>query len=332
MKGNTAKFAGRLRVAVLVLAVLPGAFVCQDAFAQAYPGKPVRIIVPYAAGGPLDDVARVIGQRLNELWGQAVIVDNRGGAGGSIGADAVAKSVPDGYTLLLGNAGPITINPSLHRKLPYDPQKDLVPVTLMVSSPMVLVVHPSLPVNSVRNLVALAKSKPGQLNYASAGIGNLQHLGMESLQAMAGIRLNHVPYKGAAPAFVDLIAGQVELMFANIVGVLPHVKSMRVRALAVSSAKRSAALPDVPSVAEAYPDFDVTGWMGIFAPAGTSREIVAKVSGDIVRVLGRPDIRERFAGQGAETIAGSPDQLASFVRKESALYAGIIKSARITAE
>ena len=299
------------------------------AHAQSYPAKPVRLIVPYAAGGPLDDAARIVGQRLTEIWGQAVVVDNRGGAGGSIGADVVAKSAPDGYTLLLGNAGPMTINPSLQKALPYDPQRDLAPITLVSASPMVLVVHPSLPVKSVPDLVRFAKTRPGTLNYASAGIGNLQHLGMESLQTMAGIRMNHVPYKGAAPAFIDLISGQVELMFANIIGVLPHVKSARVRAIAVSTAKRATVLPDIPSVAEIYPDFDVNGWMGIFVPATTPREITAKLHEDIVKVLMRQDTRERLASQGAEVVAGTPEQLSAFVRRESALYAKIIQSSGI---
>jgi tripartite-type tricarboxylate transporter receptor subunit TctC len=194
---------------------------------------------------------------------------------------------------------------------------------------MVLVVHPSLPVKSVADLVRFAKTRPGKLNYASAGIGNLQHLGMESLQTMAGIRMNHVPYKGAAPAFIDLISGQVELMFANIIGVLPHVKSARIRAIAVSTAKRATVLPDIPSVAEIYPDFDVNGWMGIFVPATTPREITAKLHEDIVKVLMRQDTRERLASQGAEVVAGTPEQLSAFVRRESALYAKIIQSSGI---
>jgi tripartite-type tricarboxylate transporter receptor subunit TctC len=302
------------------------------ALAQTYPGKPVRIVVPYAAGGPFDEVARVIGQRLTELWGQTVLVDPRGGAGGSIGTDLVAKSPPDGYTMLLGNAGPITINPTLHRKLPYDPQKDLAPILHVISAQMVLVVHPSMPVRSVKELVALAKGRPGQLNYASAGIGNLQHLGMEHLQSIAGFRMNHVPYKGAAPAFVDLIAGQVDLMFANIVGVLPHVKSGRVRAIAVSSSRRAAVLPDTPGVTETLPAFDVDGWMGLFFPAAVPREILAKVQADVTRVLQAPDLRNRFAGQGAAVIAGSPESLADLIRRETALYAKIIKSAGIAPE
>jgi len=316
-----------MRSAGLLAAAL--AIFVTAAHAQSYPAKPVRMIVPYAAGGPLDDAARIVGQRLTEIWGQAVVVDNRGGAGGSIGADVVAKSAPDGYTLLLGNAGPMTINPSLQKALPYDPQRDLAPITLVSASPMVLVVHPSLPVKSVPDLVRFAKTRPGKLNYASAGIGNLQHLGMESLQTMAGIRMNHVPYKGAAPAFIDLISGQVELMFANIIGVLPHVKSARVRAIAVSTAKRATVLPDIPSVAEIYPDFDVNGWMGIFVPATTPREITAKLHEDIVKVLMRQDTRERLASQGAEVVAGTPEQLSAFVRRESAFYAKIIQSSGI---
>jgi len=316
-----------MRSAGLLAAAL--AIFVTAAHAQSYPAKPVRMIVPYAAGGPLDDAARIVGQRLTEIWGQAVVVDNRGGAGGSIGADVVAKSAPDGYTLLLGNAGPMTINPSLQKALPYDPQRDLAPITLVSASPMVLVVHPSLPVKSVPDLVRFAKTRPGKLNYASAGIGNLQHLGMESLQTMAGIRMNHVPYKGAAPAFIDLSSGQVELMCANIIGVLPHVKSARVRAIAVSTAKRATVLPDIPSVAEIYPDFDVNGWMGIFVPATTPREITAKLHEDIVKVLMRQDTRERLASQGAEVVAGTPEQLSAFVRRESALYAKIIQSSGI---
>jgi len=312
------------RALIPVLAAAGG-----TAVAQTYPVKPVRVIVPYSAGGPLDDVMRVVGHRLTEMWGQSVLVDNRTGAGGSIGADYVAKAAPDGYTLLLGNAGPMTINPGLQKKLPYDAQRDFLPITQLTASPMVLVVHPSLPVKTVRDLVDFAKARPGQLVYASAGIGNLQHLGMEELQTLAGMRMNHVPYKGAPPALIDVMSGQVQLMFANIVGVLQHIKTGKVRAIAVSSAQRSSILPDVPSVADTFPAFDATGWTGIFAPAGTPKEIIARLHGDITSVLARADIRERFAGQGAEVIASSPEQLAAFVRRESALYAKIIRSSGI---
>jgi tripartite-type tricarboxylate transporter receptor subunit TctC len=303
--------------------------VAGNAQAQMYPAKPVRVVVPYSAGGPLDDVMRVVGHRLTEMWGQSVVVDNRTGAGGSIGAEFVAKAVPDGYTLLLGNAGPMTINPGLQKKLSYDVARDFAPVSQLTASPMVLVVHPSLPVKTVPDLVRLAKARPGQLVYASAGIGNLQHLAMEEVQARAGIRMNHVPYKGAPPALIDVMSGQIDLMFANIVGVLQHIKSGKVRAVAVSSVKRAAVLPEVPSIEDTFAGFDATGWTGVFAPAGTPKEIVAKLHADITSVLARPDIRERFGEQGAEVVAGTPEQLAAFVRRESALYAKIIQSSGI---
>ena len=303
--------------------------VAGNAAAQTYPVKPVRVVVPYSAGGPLDDVMRVVGHRLTEMWGQSVVVENRTGAGGSIGADFVAKAAPDGYTLLLGNAGPMTINPGLQKKLGYDVARDFAPVSQLTASPMVLVVHPSLPVKTVPDLVRLAKARPGQLVYASAGIGNLQHLAMEEVQARAGIRMNHVPYKGAPPALIDVMSGQVDLMFANIVGVLQHIKSGKVRAVAVSSARRAAVLPDVPSIEDTFTGFDATGWTGVFAPAGTPKEIVAKLHTDITSVLARPDIRERFSEHGAEVVAGTPEQLAAFVRRENALYAKIIQSSGI---
>ena len=315
--------AGRLLFACCI-ALGPAAL-----HAQGYPAKPVRWIVPYPAGGPLDEVARLFGQRLTEGWGQTVLVDNRGGAGGSIGADVVAKSAPDGYTLLLGNAGPITVNPSLRRDLQYDPQRDLAPVTQIIAAPMVLVVHPSLPVKSVKDLVQLAKANPGRLNYASAGIGNLQHLAMESLQSIASFKMNHVPYKGAAPAFVDLLSGQVELMFANIVGVMPHITSGRVRPIAVSAASGSPVLPGIPGIGATYPQFDIDGWMGVFVRAGTAPEIIDRLYRDLARIAESRDIRERLAKRGAQTVAGGPQVLARIVREETALYAKIIKGAGI---
>ncbi len=302
------------------------------AHAQNYPVKPVRIIVPYAAGGPYDDIVRTLGQRLTEIWGHAVVVENRGGAGGNIGSEAAAKAAPDGYTLLLGNAGPITVNPTLFKKLPYDPQRDLAPVTMVNASRMVLSVHPSLPAKNVKELVALARTRPGQLNFASSGVGNLQHLGMELLRIQAGVTMNHVPYKGAAPAFVDLISGQVDLMFANIVGTMPHLRTGRVRAVAVSSAARSPLLPDVPAVAETYKGFDIPTWSGIFAPTGTSRDIIAKLNGDLNKVLQRADVKERFANQGSEATPSTPEALAEHVRKETLMYANVIKTAKIVAE
>ena len=285
--------------------------------------------MPYPAGGPLDDAARIIGPRLTEIWSQPVIVDNRAGAGGSVGTDVAAKSPPDGYTLLLGNAGPITVYPSLQKRPGYDPQKSLLPVTLVAAGQMVLSVHPSLPSKSVKELVALARAHPGRLNFGSIGVGNLTHLGLELLQSMARVKMNHVPYKGAAPALVDLIAGHIEVLYANVAGTLPHVRTGRVRAIAVSSARRAAVLPDVPSVAETYPGYDLVTWMGIFVPAGTPGSIVVRLHGDFVKVLQRQDIRERLESQGTEVIAGSGEDLGALIDRETRLYAGIIKSTGI---
>ena len=305
---------------------------CGTAWAQKYPAKPVRVVVPYAAGGPLDENARALGQKLTSRWGQPVLVDNRGGSGGAVGTELVAKAPPDGYTLLLGNGGPITVYPHLRKKRQYDPERDLEPVTFMLSSPMLLLVHPSTPIKSVRDLVRVAKTRPNGLTYASAGVGNFQHLSMELLQSLAGIRMVHVPYKGAAPAFVDLLSGQVDLMFANILGALPQVKAGRMRAIAVSSARPSSAAADVPPVASVFPEFDMTGWQGIFAPAGTPKELIASINRDFVWALTLPDTKQRLSEQGADVVAEGPAELATFVRKESALLAKIIKSAGIPPE
>lgn len=318
----------RVRTVIIAL-LLVIALGSVQAFAQKYPTKPVRIVVPYAPGGPLDSVSRYVGQKLTERWKQPVITDNRGGSGGAVGADIVIKAPPDGYTLLLGNGGPVTVYPHLRTKPLYDSERDLKPVTFMVSSPMLLVVNNATPIKSVSDLVKIAKSRPGGLTYASAGVGNLQHLSMELLQSLADIKMVHVPYKGAAPAFIDLMGGQVDLMFANIVGVLPLVKSGKVRAIAISSAKPSAIAPGIPSVASVFPEFDMTGWMGIFAPAGTPNELVASINRDLVWALNLPETRKYLSDQGAEVVAEGPSELAAFVHKESALFEKIIKDAGI---
>ena len=320
------------KLSLLVMVAVAGTGVGSLTVAQGYPAKPVRIVVPYAAGGPYDDIVRTLGQRLTEIWSQAVVVENRGGAGGNMGADAAAKAAPDGYTLLLGNAGPITVNPTLFKKLPYDPQRDLVPVGMINASRMVLSVHPSLPAKTVKELVALARVSPGKLSFASSGVGNLQHLRMALLQIQAGVKMIHVPYRGAAPAFVDLMSGQVDTMFANIVGTMPHLRTGRVRAVAVSSAARSPLLPEVPSVAETYKGFDMPTWSGLFAPAGTSRDIVAKINADLNKVLQRSDVKERFVNQGSEATPSTSEALAEHVRKETVMYAKVIKAAGITLE
>jgi tripartite-type tricarboxylate transporter receptor subunit TctC len=311
---------------------LTAALLCASACAQKFPAKPVRLVVPYAPGGPLDDVARYLGQKLTVRWGQPVLIDNRGGSGGAVGAELVAKAPADGYTLLLGNGGPITVYPHLRKKPAYDPERALAPIEWLVTSSMVLVVHPSTPMTSVRDLVRIAKSRPNGLTYASAGVGNLQHLSMELLQSLAGIRMVHVPYKGAAPAFVDLLSGQVDLMFANIVGALPQVKAGKMRAIAVSSAKPSAAVPNVPPVATVFPEFDMTAWMGIFAPAGTAPDVVNAISGDFAWALTLPESKQRLSEQGADIVAAGPAELAAFTKKESAVFAKIIRSAAIPLE
>ncbi len=297
----------------------------QIAAAQGYPAKPVRLLVPYPAGGPVDAVARILVPHLS--LGQNVIVENRSGAGGSIGADSVAKSAPDGYMMLIGNSGPMTINPVLRRDLGYDPKKDFAPVMWLTSSQMVLVVHPSLPVRSLKEFVALARAHPGELNYGTAGVGNLTHLGMELFQSMAKVKLNHVPYKGVAPAYIDLISGEIAVMFGNITGPLTHIQAGRLRAIAVTSSQPSPALPQVPRVADSYPGFDLVTWMGIFFPVGTPEAIRAQLQGEFQKALRIPDVRERLVALGNDVVARSGADLAALIDRELKLYAKIIKSA-----
>jgi tripartite-type tricarboxylate transporter receptor subunit TctC len=299
--------------------------------AQPYPEKPVRLVVPYPAGGPLDTVGRIIAQALSPHLGQTVVVENRSGAGGSLGAGVVARAAPDGYTMLLGNTGPMTINPVLRPDLPYDPRKNFAPITWLTSAQMVLVVHPSLPVRSLKDLVALARAHPGSLNYGSAGVGNLTHLGMELLQSRAKVKMVHVPYKGVAPAYVDLMSGQVALMFGNVSGPLQYIRAGRMRAIAVTSTQPSPVLPGVPIIAQTYPGFDLVTWIGIFVPAGTPDAIRARLHGDIVKVLRQPAVNKRLVDLGNEVVAGSAEKLAAHIDGELALYAKIIKSAGIRA-
>ncbi|MGZ5115653.1 MAG: Bug family tripartite tricarboxylate transporter substrate binding protein [Burkholderiales bacterium] len=257
---------------ILILA----AFACSGAaWAQAYPAKPVRVLVPQAPGGGNDTIARLVAQRLSQTLKQQVVVDNRAGAGGMIAAETVAKAPPDGYTLLLGNVATMTIIPNVQKKVPYDPFKDFEPVSLIASAPLLVVVHPSLPVTTVKQLIALAKAKPGQLNYASNGVGSSTHLATELFKVMTATDMTHVPYKGLSPATTDLLSGQVQVMFSSAVAMLPHVKSGRMRALAMTGASRSKAIPDIPTVAEAgVRDYEAGSWYGILAPAGTDRAIV----------------------------------------------------------
>ena len=290
-------------------------------------------MVPFPAGGPLDIVARAIGQELSKSWGQPVIIDNRPGAGGNIGADLVAKAPADGYTILMGAVSTHAINVSLYNKLPYDPIRDFAPVTLITSVPNVLVVHPSVPVKNVQELIALAKARPGQLNFASGSTGSAGHLAGELFKSMAGVDMTHIPYKGAAPAVIDLMAGQVSLMFDNMASALPYIKAGRVRALAVTTLKRSPLLPQLPTICEAgLRGFDISTWFGIFAPAGTPPDVVAKLNTEIVRILHTPEMKERLAALGAEPIGNKPDEFSAFIKAEIPKYAKVIKASGAKAD
>ncbi len=300
-----------------------------EALAQSYPTKPVRLVVPFPAGGAVDTVARTLGQKLGERLRQQVVIENRAGAGGNIGTDAVAKSAPDGYTILMTTHGH-AISPNLYRKLSYDSIKDFTPVTQLTSSFLLLVANPSLPATSLKELIAVAKAKPGTLNYGSTGFGAPPHLVTELVKMMAGIDMAHIPYKGDAPLFTALLSGEVLVAFVPPVTGLPHVKGGRLRALAVTSAKRSPTLPDVPTVAEAgVAGFEYSGWLAILAPAGTPREAIARLNGEIAKIVATPEMRDRFLGWGYEPVAGTPDEFATRLRADIARYAKVIKEAKI---
>ena len=301
-------------------AILAGLVFAGNAVAQTYPAKPIRFIV---GPGP-DALARVIGQQLTQAWAQPVIIDQRGGGGGTISAEAVAKAAPDGYTLLLAT-GTHTINPSMY-KVTYDMVRDFAPVTLLASTPFILAVHPSVPASSVAELIKLAKSKPGTLNYGSGGSGTPPHLGTELFKAMAGIDMVHVPYKTVAAAITDLVAGQLQVMFTVGPAGLPQIRAGRIRGLAVSTAKRSAFAPELPTVAESgLPGFDVFGWNGLLAPAGTPGSVIAKLHGEIVKALGDREVRERIAGFGFEPVGDSPEEFGEFIKSDIARWAKVAK-------
>lgn len=295
--------------------------------AANYPTKPIRLVVPFAAGGTTDILGRAAAAELSKAGMQAV-VDNRPGAGGNIGADMVAKAAPDGYTLLVGTVGTHGINQALYGKLPFDPIKDFAPVTLLATVPNVLVVPQSLPVNNVKELIALAKSKPGKLNYASSGNGTSIHLSAELFKTMTGTFMTHLPYRGSGPALTDLIAGQADLMFDNLPAAMPHIKSGKLRALAVTTAQPSPALPGVPTVAQAgpVPGFEASSWFGILAPAGTPRPIVDKLQQTLAKALQSPEMREKLLSQGAEAAGNTPEQFAQFIQSEHVKWAKVVKA------
>jgi tripartite-type tricarboxylate transporter receptor subunit TctC len=296
-------------------------------YAQApYPTKPIRIVVPFPAGGATDILARAAAQRLTEAWGQSVVVDNRPGAGGNIGAELVAKSAPDGYTLLMGTVGTHAINASLYAKMPYDHVKDFAPVILVAGVPNVLVVNPAVPANSVQELIAYAKANPGKLNFASSGAGTSIHLSGELFKVMAGVQMMHVPYKGSAPALQDLIGGQVQLMFDNLPPSLPQIKAGKLRALGVTSASRASALPDTPTIAESgLTGFEASSWFGLLAPAGTPPAVIGRLNGEIATWLGTPEAKEKLLALGANAAGGTPEDFAKHIAAETAKWAKVVK-------
>ena len=312
------------------------AFLCLISTAQsqtAYPARPIRFIVPFTPGGSGDVFARPIAQKMSESMGQQVVVENRPGSGGVLGSEVVAKAPPDGYTIMMGLTANVAINPALYPKLPYDPARDFAPVTLVASAPYVLVVPPSLPAANVKQLVALARSKPGDLSFVSLGSGSMGHLAGELFASTAGVKLLHVPYKTLGQALADLVSGQVQLLFLGIASAQPHVKSGKLRALAVSGAKRSPAMPQVPTVSESgVKGFDVTGWYGVFVPAGTSQDIIARLHKEVVLAISQPDVRQRLSAEGAELIGNSPREFDVFVRNEVAKWAKVVKLSGAKAE
>jgi tripartite-type tricarboxylate transporter receptor subunit TctC len=306
--------------------------VASTGHAQTYPSKPVRIIVAFSPGGTNDILARLMGQKLTESLGQTMIVDNRAGAGGNIGTDMVAKSAPDGYTLLLGSTGPHTINPHLYPKMPYDTLKDFTPITLVASSSALLVLHPSIPANTVPQLIALAKAKTSRLNYASSGNGSSGHLAGELFKTMTGVNMTHIPYRGNGVAFTDLIAGQVDTMFANKPGSLPYVKMGKLKAIAITSRKRDPALPDLPTVAETVSGFEASTWWGVLGPAGLPKDIVEKLNATIAKIVATNDVKERLATLGADPVSTTPDEFMNLIRLELPKYGKIVQLAGMKLE
>ncbi|MCC7426920.1 MAG: tripartite tricarboxylate transporter substrate binding protein [Alphaproteobacteria bacterium] len=323
---RTAMLSRRALLAATAGTSLAAAFPAGARAQAAYPNRPVRVVVPFAPGGATDILGRLIAGHLQEALGQPFVVENRSGGGGNIGSDLVAKAAPDGYTLLIGAAGNIGINPGLFPNMPYDPVRDLAPISLMASTPNILVVHPSVPANNVAELIALARSRPNQLNFASSGNGSTIHLSAELFKALAQVQMTHVPYRGSGPAVADLLAGTVQLMFDNLPSAIPHVQAGRLRALGVTSAKRAPALPNVPTIAEAgVAGYEATSWFGLFAPAGTPRPVIERLMQEVHAGVAKPALAERIRSLGAEIVTNTPDQLATMVRTEIAKWREVIR-------
>jgi tripartite-type tricarboxylate transporter receptor subunit TctC len=318
----------RLAIALLAFSLWP-----ITATAQGYPAKSIRFIVPFPPGGGNDTIARLIGQKLTAATGQQVLVDNRPGAGGAIGAEAATKSPADGYTMFLAGVATHGINPNLRRKIPYDPLKDFDAVSLVASAPLLVVVHPSLPIKSVKQLVALAKSRPGQINYASNGAGGSSHLAVELFNMMSGTKMTHIPYKGLAPALTDLLSGEVQVMFSSAVAMLPQVKAGKLRAIAMTGARRSPAIPDIPTVAEAgVPGYETGSWYGIVVPAGTPKAAIDRLSREIIAIVRAPEITGRLNDEAVIPVGSTPAEFTAHIKNELARWAKTIKQAGLALE
>ncbi len=316
----------RMMVVALLAGFTAALALALPAAAQTWPDKPIRLILSVPAGATPDVTARLIMPGMSQLLGQPLVADNRGGAGGLIGAEIVAKSAPDGYTLFISSPGALTILPHLRKSVPYDTLRDFAPISLISVGPFVLITHPSVPVKSVKELIALAKSQPGKLNYASAGNGVANHLAMEMFKQMAGVDITHVPYKGAPQAVTDVLAGHMNMMFNSIAPIVANIKAGRVRVLGIASSKRSAQLPDVPTISEAgVPGFEAVNWFGMFAPAKTPKPIITRVNEAVVKVLRSPDIQAQFIALGADPVGDSPEEFAAFVRRDMERYAKVVK-------
>jgi tripartite-type tricarboxylate transporter receptor subunit TctC len=319
-----------LKRAAVALALVA---VAASAFAADYPSRPIRLVVPYAPGGGADGVARIIARRVSETIGQSIVIDNKGGAGSIVGTDIVAKAEPDGYTLLLGQSGPISINPAIYKSLPYDPVKDFAPIIMTTDYPYILVVNPELPARTLQELVALAKTKPGAMNYGSTGVGAANHLVAELFNSNAGLKMTHIPYRGTALAVADLMGGQLSMVFGDPISVLAHIKSGKLRALAVTSLQRSPVAPDVPTVAESgYPGFDAIAWHGILAPAKTPPAIVQRLNEEFAKALQDPQTKELLVNQAMQTVGSSPADFAAFIKQDIAIWKDVATAAKVTVE
>lgn len=320
----------RLPLAIVVVAALAAP---AGALAQKFPSKPVRLVLPFTAASAVDVLARLYAQKMSEAWAQQVLVDNRTGAAGIIGMEAIARALPDGYTLGMGNAATLAMNPHLYQKLPYDVARDYAPISLAAIIRNCLVVHPSLPVKSVKELIALAKARPGQLNYASGGVGSAQHVPMEMLKALAGINIVHVPYKGLTPAFNDVLAGEVPMIIPGLVSVLPYHQSGRLRIIATTGATRTGVTPEIPTIAQAgVPGYEFDSWTGFLAPTGTPAAIISQVNAEIVRISNLPDVRDRLTSLGFDVVGGTPEAFAAQIASNNARLGKVIRDAGIKAE